>query len=73
MLERVLGDSWADRSLSARLRAPYVDTLSVAQLGLLRELRRREALDESDPTVDQLRSLVRLTISGLAAALQGTG
>ena len=55
------------------LRAPYVDTLSVAQLELLRELRRLEAMDPDDPRVDQLRWLVRLTISGLAAALQGTG
>jgi phosphoenolpyruvate carboxylase len=72
-LKRVLGDAWADRSLSARLRAPYVDTLSAAQLELLRELRRREALDPRDPGVAHLRGLVRLTISGLAAALQGTG
>ncbi|HUQ43037.1 MAG TPA: phosphoenolpyruvate carboxylase [Candidatus Limnocylindria bacterium] len=73
MLERVLGDAWMDRSRSARLRAPYVDTLSAAQLGLLAELRRREAQDPEDPEVEHLRGLVRLTISGLAAALQGTG
>jgi phosphoenolpyruvate carboxylase len=47
--------------------------LSVAQLGLLGELRRREAQDPSHPEVEHLRWLVRLTISGLAAGLQGTG
>ena len=34
---------------STRLRAPYVDTLSVAQLGLLRELRRLETEDPGPP------------------------
>jgi phosphoenolpyruvate carboxylase len=58
---------------STRLRAPYIDTLSVAQLGLLRELRRLEAQDPGDPEIEHLRWLVRLTISGLAAGLQGTG
>ena len=58
---------------SAALRAPYVDTLSVVQLELLRTLRAREAGDPSDPTLPVIRSLVGLTISGLSAALQGTG
>ena len=58
---------------SAGPRAPYVDTLSVAQLEVLRELR-RAALDGRSPSeVELLRGLIRLTISGLAAALQGTG
>jgi phosphoenolpyruvate carboxylase len=63
----------AAQSPATGLRAPYVDTLSVAQLELLRELRRTETADPNDPDIDRLRSLVRLTISGLAAALQGTG
>src|SRR5207244_8225471 len=58
---------------SSALRAPYVDTLSVVQLELLRTLREREAVDPADPTLPVLRSLVGLTISGLSAALQGTG
>jgi phosphoenolpyruvate carboxylase len=55
------------------LRAPYVVTLSVVQLEVLRVLREREALDPGDTTLPVLRSLVGLTISGLSAALQGTG
>ena len=58
---------------SAALRAPYVDTLSVLQLELLRVLREREARDPSDATLPGIRSLIALTISGLSAALQGTG
>jgi phosphoenolpyruvate carboxylase len=58
---------------SMALRAPYVDTLSVLQLELLRVLRDREARDATDPTLSQIRPLIALTISGLSAALQGTG
>ena len=61
------------RRRSSALRAPYVDTLSVVQLELLRTLREREAADPSDPTLPVIRSLIGLTISGLSAALQGTG
>jgi phosphoenolpyruvate carboxylase len=58
---------------SAVLRAPYVDTLSVVQLELLRTLRAREGHDPVDPSLPVIRPLVALTISGLSAALQGTG
>jgi phosphoenolpyruvate carboxylase len=58
---------------SAALRAPNVDTLSVVQLELLRTLRARESRDPADPTLQVIRPLVALTISGLSAALQGTG
>jgi phosphoenolpyruvate carboxylase len=58
---------------SIGLRAPYVDTLSVVQLELLRTLREREARDPADPTLQVIRPLIALTISGLSAALQGTG
>ena len=61
------------RRRSAALRAPYVDTLSVVQLELLRTLRQREARDPADPTLPVIRPLIALTISGLSAALQGTG
>jgi phosphoenolpyruvate carboxylase len=58
---------------SAGLRAPYVDTLSVLQLELLRVLRQREALDRDHASIPLIRPLIALTISGLSAALQGTG
>src|SRR5438093_9684011 len=58
---------------SSTLRAPYVDTLSVVQLELLRTLRQREAIDPGNATLPVIRSLIGLTISGLSAALQGTG
>ncbi|HEX3266134.1 MAG TPA: phosphoenolpyruvate carboxylase [Candidatus Limnocylindrales bacterium] len=58
---------------SAGLRAPYVDTLSVLQLALLRVLREREAADPAHPSIPLIRPLIALTISGLSAALQGTG
>lgn len=58
---------------SAALREPYVDTLSVLQLELLRVLRQREAVDPAHPSLPVIRQLIGLTISGLSAALQGTG
>jgi phosphoenolpyruvate carboxylase len=58
---------------SAALRTPYVDTLSVLQLELLRVLREREAAAPEHPSLPVIRSLIGLTISGLSAALQGTG
>jgi phosphoenolpyruvate carboxylase len=58
---------------SSGLRAPYVDTLSVMQLELLRVLRERESADPTDPSLALIRPLIALTISGLSAALQGTG
>jgi phosphoenolpyruvate carboxylase len=58
---------------SAALRAPYIDTLSVVQLELLRTLRQREAADPAHSSLPAIRSLIGLTISGLSAALQGTG
>jgi phosphoenolpyruvate carboxylase len=68
----VRGEAEAARR-SAALRAPYVDTLSVLQLELLRTLRTREARDPGDPSLPVIRPLIALTISGLSAALQGTG
>jgi phosphoenolpyruvate carboxylase len=72
-LDRLPGAHATETPRSANLRAPYVDTLSVMQLGLLRTLREREARDPADATLPVLRSLIGLTISGLSAALQGTG
>jgi phosphoenolpyruvate carboxylase len=72
-LDRLPEGDPAASGQSTGLRAPYVDTLSVVQLEVLRVLREREALDPGDSTLPVLRSLVGLTISGLSAALQGTG
>jgi phosphoenolpyruvate carboxylase len=51
-------------------REPYVDPLSLVQVGLLRRLRARPA-DDPERAADA--RLVGLTVSGVAAALQGTG
>jgi phosphoenolpyruvate carboxylase len=72
-LDGLPGGESAEKLRSANLRAPYVDTLSVVQLELLRTLREREARDPAEATLPVLRSLIGLTISGLSAALQGTG
>jgi phosphoenolpyruvate carboxylase len=72
-LDRLPEADPAATAQSTGLRAPYVDTLSVVQLEVLRVLREREARDPGDDTLPVLRSLVGLTISGLSAALQGTG
>ena len=72
-LDRLPAGNGSASERSASLRAPYVDTLSVVQLELLRNLREREARDADEPTLPVLRSLIALTISGLSAALQGTG
>jgi phosphoenolpyruvate carboxylase len=45
----------------------------VVQLELLRALRAREGRDPQDPSLPVIRPLIALTISGLSAALQGTG
>jgi phosphoenolpyruvate carboxylase len=55
---------------SITLRNPYVDSLSEIQVMLLARLR---ALPEDDPERDELRRLVQLTVSGVAAGLQNTG
>ena len=56
------------RSIS--LRNPYVDSLSELQVMLLSRLR---AMPEDDPGREELRRLVQLTVSGVAAGLQNTG
>jgi phosphoenolpyruvate carboxylase len=55
---------------SIRLRNPYVDPMSFAQVSLLRRLR---GLPEDAPGREALRRLVALTINGVAAGLQNTG
>jgi phosphoenolpyruvate carboxylase len=55
---------------SIRLRNPYVDPMSFAQVSLLGRLR---ALPEESPDREPVRRLVALTINGVAAGLQSTG
>jgi phosphoenolpyruvate carboxylase len=55
---------------SIRLRNPYVDPMSFAQVSLLGRLR---ALPEESPDREPVRRLVALTINGVAAGLQNTG
>jgi phosphoenolpyruvate carboxylase len=55
---------------SIRLRNPYVDPMSFAQVDLLGRLRR---LPEDSPDRDAVARLVALTINGVAAGLQNTG
>ncbi len=55
---------------SIELRNPYVEPLSEVQLRLLARVR---ALAPGDPERDRLLRVVRLTVNGVAAGLQGTG
>ena len=55
---------------SIRLRNPYVDPMSFAQVSLLGRLR---DLPDDSPERDPIRKLVALTINGVAAGLQNTG
>ena len=55
---------------SLLLRAPYLDPLNELQVLLLGRLR---GLPEDDSSRDEIERLVGLTISGIAAGVQGTG
>ncbi len=55
---------------SIELRNPYVEPLSEVQLRLLSRLR---ATESGDPERERLLRVVRLTVNGVAAGLQGTG
>ena len=55
---------------SIELRNPYVEPLSELQLRLLARLR---AMPPDDPVRERILSIVRLTVNGVAAGLQGTG
>jgi phosphoenolpyruvate carboxylase len=56
---------------AVELRNPYVDALSHLQLRALRALRRREFADPAEE--QRLRSLLLLSVNGVAAGLQNTG
>jgi phosphoenolpyruvate carboxylase len=55
---------------SIALRAPYLDPLNELQVLLLGRLR---GVPEGHPSRVELERLVALTISGIAAGVQGTG
>ncbi|WP_221586232.1 phosphoenolpyruvate carboxylase [Microbacterium sp. G2-8] len=55
---------------AVKLRSPYVDALSLLQLRALRSLRDAPEGTEADPDV---RRLLLLAVSGVAAGLQNTG
>ena len=55
---------------SIALRAPYLDPLNELQVVLLGRLR---GLPDDDPSRPELERLIGLTISGIAAGVQGTG
>ena len=55
---------------SIRLRNPYVDPMSFAQVSLLRRLRR---LREGSRQREAVRKVAALSINGVAAGLQNTG
>jgi phosphoenolpyruvate carboxylase len=55
---------------SIAMRAPYLDPLNELQILLLGRLR---AVPQDDPSRVELERLVGLTISGIAAGVQGTG
>ncbi len=58
---------WLQRSIE--VRNPYVDPLNLIQVELFRRL--RELGEDGD--TDELRSLIRLTIQGIAGGLRTTG
>ncbi len=55
---------------SIELRNPYVEPLSEVQLRLLGRLR---AMSPDDPDRERVLAVIRLTVNGVAAGLQGTG
>ncbi|MFD0704590.1 phosphoenolpyruvate carboxylase [Alloscardovia venturai] len=57
-----------------RLRSPYVDALSIAQVRALKTLRRRVDNEElSQGMIENYIYLVMCTVSGVSAGLQNTG
>jgi phosphoenolpyruvate carboxylase len=73
-VDRVVGqtrllDSWPLLQRSIELRNPYVDPMSYLQIRSIQEVRREE--DES--RAGMLRSIIDLSVAGIAAGLQNTG
>jgi phosphoenolpyruvate carboxylase len=62
---------WLQRSIEAR--NPYVDPLNLIQIEFIRR-RRAKPHEELDPLeAGQLRTLLRLTVQGIAAGMRTTG
>ncbi len=62
---------WLERSIEAR--NPYVDPLNLIQIEFIRR-RRAKPLEELDPPeAQQFRTLLRLTVQGIAAGMRTTG
>ncbi len=68
--QRALLDNEPVLQRAIRLRNPYVDPLSLIQVGLLRRLRR---LPEDSAERERIVSALRLSIVGIAAGLKNTG
>jgi phosphoenolpyruvate carboxylase len=61
---------------STRLRNPYVDPISLVQVGLLRRLRQEcgpAAIDEDRERCDKMLDIILHSINGIAAGVQTTG
>lgn len=76
---QIVGDEWPLQhrhvlGQAIRIRSPYVDALSIAQVRALASLRRRDAKNElsKSQTADFIY-LILCTVSGVAAGLQNTG
>ena len=60
--------------MMVKLRSPYVDALSIAQVRALKTLRRRVDKEElSESQIGDYIYLILCTVSGVSAGLQNTG
>jgi phosphoenolpyruvate carboxylase len=69
--QQELLDNEAVLKNSVSQRNPYIDPLNFIQVSLLRRLRDRDTLDESE--LDDLMQAIFVTINGIAAGLKNTG
>jgi phosphoenolpyruvate carboxylase len=69
--QQVLLDNETVLKHSVSQRNPYIDPLNFIQVSLLRRLRDRDNLDESE--LDDLMQAIFVTINGIAAGLKNTG
>ncbi|MCA9870881.1 MAG: phosphoenolpyruvate carboxylase, partial [Anaerolineae bacterium] len=60
-------EQWLQKAI--RLRNPYVDPMNYIQVALLRRLRHTDDPDEAEA----LRSVILLSVNGIAAGLRNTG
>ncbi|MEX0884807.1 MAG: phosphoenolpyruvate carboxylase [Phycisphaeraceae bacterium] len=62
---------WLHRSVA--VRNPYVDQLNFIQIELMRRLEAARDRDADEAALESLRSLLRMSVQGLAAGLRSTG